>query len=73
MSNILDDKLIANVDTNNGGFDYFGYIHKDGSWVIMKSTTSTSAVVVYAIGASGYSTAWTNRATLTYTVTGFKS
>jgi hypothetical protein len=66
MPNILDDKLIVNVDTANGGFDYFGYLRKDGSWAIMKSTTSTAAVVTYAIGSSDYSTNWTNRASLTY-------
>jgi hypothetical protein len=68
MSNILDDKLNVNIELANGGFDYFGFLHKNGSWAIMKSTTSTAAATTYAIGASGYSTAWTNRTSLVYTL-----
>lgn len=65
-SNILDEMLNVNIDLANGGFDYFGWMRKDGAWVIQKSTTSTGAVTLYEFGSKDYATAWTNRTSLTY-------
>lgn len=44
---------------------YVGYQAKDGKYYIKRINTSTGAVD-YSYGASGYSTAWTNRATESY-------
>jgi hypothetical protein len=44
---------------------YIGYQNKAGNYYIKRINTSTGAVD-YSYGASGYSTAWTNRATESY-------
>lgn len=44
---------------------YVGYQNKAGNYYIKRINTSTGAVD-YSYGASGYSTAWTNRATESY-------
>jgi hypothetical protein len=44
---------------------YVGYQDKGGNYYIQRFNTSTGAVD-YTKGASGYSTAWTNRATESY-------
>ena len=43
---------------------YFGYVALDGSWYIKKIDTSSGTT--YTKGNSDYSTAWTNRASLSY-------
>jgi hypothetical protein len=42
---------------------YYGFMNKEGYWYIMQDTTTTDR---YIKGTSGYATAWTNRASLTY-------
>ena len=44
---------------------YFGYLAENGSWIIQQRTVSTGAYR-YAMGVSGYATAWTGRAALSY-------
>jgi len=44
---------------------YYGFSDHRGVWIIMKETTSTGSFR-YATGKSGYSTNWTNRASLSY-------
>lgn len=46
-------------------YKYFGYENADGAWYILRKTIATNDFL-YAAGASGYSTAWTNRASQTY-------
>lgn len=53
---------IASLDSESDP-KYFGYLGVDGAWYIMK-LTSTAAT--YCKGDSGFSTAWTNRASQTY-------
>lgn len=55
---------MANYDTSSDP-QYVGYLDKDGNWYIKKITDSTG-VVEYVKGASGYATAWTNRASQSY-------
>lgn len=43
--------------------NYYGYVKSDGSWYIMKELSSSYR---YAAGTSGYTTAWTGRAALSY-------
>jgi hypothetical protein len=47
-------------------YKYFGFQRLDGYWYIMRKTLSTN-VFEYVSGTSAYSTAWTNRASQTYT------
>ena len=47
-------------------YKYFGFQKSDGAWYIMRKTIATKKFE-YVKGASAYSTAWTNRASQTYT------
>lgn len=60
---------LAGYNTNNlveevDGTIYFGLENASGNWAIKK--IATDGTTTYSKGASGYSTAWTNRATQTY-------
>ena len=56
---------IANKEAT-ATYKYFGFQKSDGGWYIMRKTIATN-IFQYVAGASAYSTAWTNRATQTYT------
>ena len=43
---------------------YYGFINKDGAWFIQKEDSNGS--YRYTKGPSGFTTSWTNRASLTY-------
>jgi len=47
-------------------YKYFGFQKSDGGWYIMRKTIATN-IFQYVAGVAPYSTAWTNRATQTYT------
>jgi sulfur carrier protein ThiS len=47
-------------------YKYFGFQKSDGGWYIMRKTIATKKFE-YVAGASAYATAWTNRASQTYT------
>jgi len=47
-------------------YKYFGFQKSDSGWYIMRKTIATKKFE-YVAGASAYSTAWTNRASQTYT------
>ena len=47
------------------GTDYYGYQNIYGNWYI-KKTTATTVGYCYGDTLSDYSTAWTNRTSLTY-------
>ena len=54
-----------------GVITYFGKSDSEGNWLIMKIDETSGTVFSYAAiknnsGVSTYSTAWTNRATITY-------
>jgi hypothetical protein len=75
---LLTEGSVTNVYTKETGsysicnkeatatYKYFGFQRSDGYWYIMRKTISTN-VFEYAAGTSAYSTAWTNRASQTYT------
>jgi len=65
-TDILEGAVNVDIDLAIGGYDYFGFIRKNGEWIIMKSTESTAVSTRYKVGGSGYATAWTNRTSLTY-------
>lgn len=52
-------------DEETATYEYYGYVKADGSWCIKRVTIST-AYSQYVIGATDYTTAWTNRASQTY-------
>lgn len=54
--------ILCETDTA-GTPQYFGYEDKDGNWYISQNT---SGVWRYEVGASNFSTAWTNRASQSY-------
>lgn len=55
---------IARYDAS-GNPIYVGMLDKDGNYFIKRINTSTG-VIDYSAGASGFTTAWTNRATESY-------
>lgn len=46
-------------------YKYFGFEDADGKWYILRKTIATK-IFLYAAGTTGYTTAWTNRASQTY-------
>ena len=56
-------------DLEEGSTNYYGFERADGAWYILRSTTSAT-VFRYAKGSSNYSTAWTNRASQSYSTFG---
>ena len=57
------------VDQDNSEPAYYGFQARDGTWYILRATTSGATVSrLYARGTSDYSTNWTNRATLAYSL-----
>ena len=70
---ILKQYQASDVD-DAGAIKYFGYVKKNGDWIIKKEDT-TAKTYRYAVGDTlwkrteeekGYKTAWANRTTLTY-------
>lgn len=64
LSNPLGSYKISDMDTS-GDPSYFGYVDADGNWYIAE-LNDASGTMRYVKGSSGYTTAWTNRATQTY-------
>jgi hypothetical protein len=56
---------IANKEAT-ATYKYFGFQRSDGGWYIMRKTIATN-IFEYVAGVAPYATAWTNRATQTYT------
>lgn len=55
--------VISDIDTEDQNESYFGYVSKEGRWIIKKVTDSS---VRCARGVSGYEEAWGNRKNLIY-------
>lgn len=64
VTNVYDDITnqykISDIDSTNG---YYGFVDAAGNWYIMKETSTSYR---YVKGTSGYTTAWTNRASQSY-------
>jgi hypothetical protein len=77
---VFQNYQVNNTDDAGSGITYVGKAKIDGKWLIEKLTEATDDIVkVYAnesnnSGTAAYTTAWTNRASLTYgqiqTITG---
>lgn len=57
-----DSYALSNIDDSTST-EYYGYEDKDGNWYIKKLASNA---LTFAKGSSGYTTAWTNRASQTY-------
>ena len=55
----------ASDEDNTATYDYYGYLDKDGNWIIEQIDNITLAHR-YIKGTSDYTTNWTNRVSLTY-------
>jgi hypothetical protein len=60
------EQYAINNKESTATYKYFGFQKSDGGWYIMRKTIATN-IFEYVAGASAYSTAWTNRASQTYT------
>jgi hypothetical protein len=74
VANTPTDPLIyylpSDID-DAGTVQYFGYTDNKGAWYIRKFDTSTSPKTIrFCFGQSNYTTNFTNRAALTYTIWG---
>jgi hypothetical protein len=74
MSNNVDDNealvdplaTYKITDTETGATNnYYGFVTLTGAWILMQENT-LNGTYRYINGASGYVTAWTNRATQSY-------
>ena len=63
-ADILANYFATDFD-ESGDPAYYGFLDKDGNWVIME-VNETNGTVRYDSGSSAYTTAWTGRAGLTY-------
>lgn len=61
--------LYPHDEDNGATVQYYGYVSSCGKWIIEKRDASAvnPVTIRFACGKSAYSTAWTGRATLTYT------
>ena len=65
--NEFEGYQVVNQDLNPGSTSYYGYLNADGAYIIMKGVESgTVTTFTFITGTSGYSTAWTGRAGLSY-------
>lgn len=62
---LIEGKWIVDIALSESGYNYYGYIGKDSSWVIMRENTAQTEYR-FSFGISSYSTKWNNRATLPY-------
>ncbi len=64
MTDALGHYFASDID-ESGDPAYYGFLDKAGNWYILEINTA-SGTYRYEVGASAYSTAWTNRATQSY-------
>lgn len=68
-TDILAGGNIVEIRENEAGFNYYGYVRSDGSWVIMRETIATQTFL-YAVGGptkdDDFDTAFTARASKNY-------
>ena len=71
ITTLIEGKWVVDISNSEGGYNYYGYIDKYGSWVIMRENTAQTEYR-FSFGSSGYTTAWTGRTELVYkkTLTG---
>ena len=65
FNSIIEGASVVDIASNEGGYNYYGYIRKNGEWIIMRENTAQTEYR-FAYGMSTYSTNWSNRASLDY-------
>lgn len=62
---ILNEKYISDVALSESGYNYYGFLHREGKWAIIRENTAATEYR-YAVGINGtYDSSWTNRGTTT--------
>lgn len=61
----LDAFWLYKVSEADGGYDYYGRLHRNGDVLIQRSEIATK-IMTYFYGDVDFDTAWTNKASLTY-------
>jgi hypothetical protein len=61
----VSDEYDASVSGFAGDYEYFGYMNVLGHWII-QSHQITTGQYRYVNGTTDYSTAWTNKGSLSY-------
>lgn len=67
FTGLIDGMKVVDVSSAEGGYNYYGYIRPNGEWTIMRESVAQTEYR-FVIGASDYSTNWTGRTGLTYTL-----
>ncbi|MFA5048495.1 MAG: hypothetical protein WC516_05740 [Patescibacteria group bacterium] len=65
FDSILDGMNFVDREDSVGGYNYYGFVRHNGEWVIMRLKTDETELR-FAMGGTGYTTAWTNKTTQTY-------
>ena len=63
---LLGYRISDRDNVGAGGFNYYGYMKKDGNFYIMRETIATGAYRYYKGTLGNYVTDWTARASQTY-------
>jgi len=66
-NNITDGMKVVDISSAEGGYNYYGFIRANGEWAIMRENTAQSEYR-FSVGGSNYSTNWTNRTSLVYSL-----
>lgn len=67
LNRITEGMMIADTSLAEGGYNYYGYVRKDGAWVIIRENTGETEYR-YRIGSENYSTGWSGRTGLNFTI-----
>lgn len=62
FTTITKGMTIADIAEGESGYNYYGKLRTNGEWAIVRESVAGTQYRI-AVGASGYSTAWTNRGT----------
>lgn len=63
---LLGYRISDRDNTGAGGFNYYGYMKKDGNFYIMREEVATGAYRYYKGTMGSYATDWTARTSQTY-------
>lgn len=63
---VLDCYQTSDIDSPSATVTYIGKIDRAGNWFIEKIDSTTGTTFRFTKGTTGYTTNWTNRASLSY-------
>lgn len=67
FKSLLAGMEVVDISEAEGGYNYYGYVRANGEWAIMRELVAGTEYR-FVIGASAYSTNWTARTSLNYTL-----